>query len=143
MALIPWRHKRHQNGGSALAPLDSFRNEVDRLFDSFFGDPFGLVETGFGATGEWLPTLDVSETENEVTVRAEVPGVKAEDLDVTVSGDMLVLSGEKKETTEKKDKNYWHSESRYGSFRRQVRLPTEVDSENVERNTPTACSRFT
>jgi HSP20 family protein len=132
MSLIPWKNKRHENGGHALTPVDSFHNEIDRLFESFFHNPFSLAEAPFASLGEWAPTLDVSETENDVSVRAELPGVKPEDLDVTVTGDTLVLAGEKKESIEKKDKNYWHSESRYGSFRRQVRLPTEVDAENVE-----------
>ena len=131
MTLIPWRQKE-QEGGRRLAPVDSFRHEMDRLFDSFFRGPFGLAETGFGPLAEWSPTLDVSENESTVTVRAELPGVKPEDLDVTVTGDTLVLSGEKKESSEKQDKNVWHSESRYGSFRRQVRLPAEVDPDQVE-----------
>jgi len=131
MTLIPWKHKRQENGGH-VAPLASFRTEMDRLFNNFFNDPFGVVETGLGALTEWTPTLDVTENASEVTVRAELPGVKPEDLDVTVTGDTLVLAGEKKETTEKKEQNYWHSESRYGSFRRQVRLPAEVDAEKVE-----------
>ncbi len=133
MSLIPWKHKREENGGS-LAPADSFRQEVDRLFNSFFRDPFAMAESALAGftSGEWSPSLDVSETENEVNVRAELPGVKPEDLDVTVTGDILTLAGEKKETSEKKEKNYWHSESRYGSFRRQVRLPAEVDAEHVD-----------
>ncbi len=130
MTLIPWKNKRHEEGGNA--PLVSFRSEMDRLFNNFFNDPFGMVETGLGALTEWTPTLDVTENESEITVRAELPGVKPEDLDVTVTSETLVLSGEKKETSEKKGQNYWHSESRYGSFRRQVRLPAEVDAENVE-----------
>jgi HSP20 family protein len=132
MSLVPWKHKRHENGGHALAPLDSFRSEMDRLFDSFFHNPFALAEAPFASLGDWAPTLDVSENETEVTVRAEIPGVKPEDLDVTVTGDTLVLAGEKKESTEKKDKDYWHTESRYGAFRRQVRLPAEVDAEHVD-----------
>jgi HSP20 family protein len=132
MSLIPWKQKRHENGGHALAPLDSFRNEMDRLFDSFFHSPFALAEAPLASLGDWAPTMDVSEDETEVSVRAEIPGVKPEDLDVTVSGDMLVLAGEKKESSEKKAKDYWHTESRYGAFRRQVRLPAEVDAEHVE-----------
>jgi HSP20 family protein len=131
MSLIPWRGKRHENGGS-LAPLDAFRHEMDRVFDSFFHDPFALLQSGFGQTGEWNPTLDVTESEDQVTVRAEIPGVKPEELDVTVTGDTLVLAGEKKESSEKKEKGYWHSESRFGAFRRQVHLPAEVDAEHVD-----------
>lgn len=132
MSLIPWRGKREENGSRTLAPLDTFRSEMDRLFESFFHEPFGLAETGFEGTGAWSPALDISENADEVTVRAEIPGVKPEELDVTVNGDVLMLSGEKKESTEKKDKDYWHAETRYGAFRRQVRLPTDVDAEKVD-----------
>ncbi|MBI2825780.1 MAG: Hsp20/alpha crystallin family protein [Planctomycetia bacterium] len=132
MSLIPWKGKHHGNGGRALAPFDAFRHEMDRLFDSFFHDPFAVMESSFGQMGGWTPTLDVSETEKEITVRAEIPGVKPEDLEVTVTGDTLVVAGEKKESSETKEKGYWHSESRFGSFRRQVRLPAEVDSEAVD-----------
>ena len=76
MSLIPWRGKRHENGGSSLAPLDAFRNEMDRVFDSFFHDPFALMQSGFGQTGEWNPTLDISESEDQVTVRRD-PGCEA------------------------------------------------------------------
>lgn len=131
MSLIPWKHKREENGGSRLATADSFRHDMDQLFNSFFRDPLGTLETAFTG-GDWSPSLDVSESESEVFVRVELPGVKPEDLDVTVTGDTLVLAGEKKETSEKREKNYWHSESRYGSFRRQVRLPAEVEAEHVD-----------
>jgi HSP20 family protein len=100
---------------------------MDDLFDGFFrglGRPFD----GYKA---W-PALDVAEQGDAIMVRAEVPGCKAEDIDISVYGNTLTISGEKKETKEEKDKGYYHTESVYGSFRREVNLPTDVDPAKVE-----------
>jgi HSP20 family protein len=106
------------------------RNEMDRLFESFFRNPFGFESS------EWMPTgdmpLDVEEKDKEVVVRAEIPGVTAEDLDLSIAGHSLVISGEKKESEEKRDKGYFYQERRFGSFRREVPLPTEVDENDVQ-----------
>ncbi len=67
-----------------------------------------------------------------MTVRAELPGIDPKDLDVTVTGNQLVLSGEKKESSEHDGKDFYHSETRYGSFRRMIPLPDGVDTENVD-----------
>jgi HSP20 family protein len=75
--------------------------------------------------------LDVSENDTHVTVRAEVPGVDPNELEITVTGDRLTVAGEKKETVEKKDQDNSYRESRYGSFSRTVRLPASVDSQHV------------
>ena len=133
-ALIPWRSKTERsddNGGTTA--VTQFRSEIDQLFDQFFSDPFGFGLRGLseGWTGTWVPTLDVSESEDEVTIRAEVPGVDPEDLDISVSGDFLTLSGEKKEETEEREQSFYRSERRFGQFRRQVALPSFVDKENV------------
>jgi HSP20 family protein len=130
MNLIPWRNKRAEETGRELAPMAEFRREMDRLFENFFREPFGWGDGG-GTLTAFAPSLDVAETDGEVTVRAEVPGVKPEDINISVLGDTLTLSGEKKETTERKDDNVYHRESRYGSFRRSVQLPGGVDPENV------------
>lgn len=133
MNLTPWKGKRRENLGELGWPgstLGTLRSEMDRLFDRFFGgmwsDEPGL-STGLG----FLPSLDVSETEKEITVRAELPGVDPKDLNITISGQTLTLSGEKQESVERKDENFFHSERRFGSFRRTVQLPTPVDSEKV------------
>lgn len=131
MNLIPWRGKSG-NGSQALSPLSDFRSEMNRLFDSFFSEPFGPSTEGFGQMSAWSPSLDVAETDKDVTIRAEIPGVDPKDLNITVEGNRLTISGEKKETTEKKDKSYHRRESYYGSFTRQVELPQGVDADNVE-----------
>jgi HSP20 family protein len=100
---------------------------MDDLFDSFFRG----LDRPFVGYKAW-PTIDVAEEENAVIVRAEIPGCKAEDVDISVYGNTLTISGEKKITEEKKEKGYYHVESTYGKFRRELALPTDVDRDKVD-----------
>jgi HSP20 family protein len=119
MALVPFRRHRHE-----LARLHS---DIDDLFGNFFRG----FDMPFLANKLW-PALDVAEQDDAVVVRAEVPGCKAEDIDISFYGNTLTISGEKKETEEEKGKGYFHVESAYGSFRRDLTLPTEVDADKVD-----------
>jgi HSP20 family protein len=130
MNLMPWRNKRQDNDGE-LTSLSELRTEMDRLFDNFMRDPWDSMNVPFRHHHEWAPALDVAEDDHEVTVRAELPGVDPKELEITVLENVLTLSGEKKEHSEKKEKDFFHSESRYGSFRRSIALPSSVDVENV------------
>lgn len=132
MSLIPWRNKRRGIEPTESSPLAALRNEMDRLFETFLREPFGAIDWPFGGRGAWSPAIDVAESDEEITVRAEMPGIDPKDLDVSISGNHLVLSGEKKESTEDKGKGFSHSESRYGSFRRSVQLPEGVDTQSVD-----------
>lgn len=129
MSIIPWRGKRQDAEFEPVRTLDAFRAEMDRMFDRFLGGDWPFTRAG--GLGNWLPTVDVTETDREVTVRAEVPGLDPDDLDISVIGQVLTISGEKKESSEKKGEDYYHSERRFGSFRRSVSLPASVDSEKV------------
>jgi HSP20 family protein len=82
--------------------------------------------------GLWTPSVDVSETPKEVIVKAELPGMDPKDIDVSVRGDILTLSGERKQETEEKGENFHRVERSYGSFSRSVKLPAEVDSGKVD-----------
>lgn len=133
MKLIPWKNKRNDivERGTSAAPFAQLRTEMDRLFDRFFDDldlaPFGNMTVG----GAWMPELDLVEDDKQITLRAELPGVDPKDVEIQVSGDMLTLSGEKQERQEKKSGAYVHTERRYGSFRRSIRLPATVDAERI------------
>jgi HSP20 family protein len=74
----------------------------------------------------------VAEHGDAIVVRAEVPGCKPEEIDISVYGNTLTISGEKKQSKEEKDKGYYHMETTYGSFRRDINLPSDVDSAKVE-----------
>ena len=132
MRLTPWRKQaelsRESPGRSSLRGL---RDQMDRLFDSFFGgSPWS--DTGYpGASGSWDPDLELVETDKDFTIRAEMPGLDPEDIDVRVNGNVLTLSGEKKEEKEEKQGGFFHSERRYGSFERSIELPTGVKPESI------------
>jgi len=120
MALVHL-NKRNRNG------LARLHNEMDDLFDGFFRG----LDRPFAGYKAW-PAIDVAEEKDSIIVRAEVPGCKADDIDISFYGNKLTISGEKKLEEEKKEKGYYHIESTYGSFRRELTLPTDVDSSKVE-----------
>lgn len=107
----------------------SLRSAMDRLVDSaFIGAPTwetpGIMELA----------LDVSESEDEYTVEASLPGIDPEDLDITYSGNTLTIKGETKSETESEGKRYHMRERRYGSFSRSISLPSSVDASKIEAN---------
>lgn len=132
MKLVPWQSKtKRERDGDSMAPtLARFRSDIEDLFDHWRGT-LGFESEGWDMPGLWQPRLDVSEAENHVTIRAEVPGMEANDLDITLSGNVLTLSGEKRDTRERKDEVYFVVERTFGSFRRSVTLPAEVDADDV------------
>ncbi len=135
MNLIRWRNKRGEHEIAPARPqqsLQAFRSQIDRLFDRFFDDDFGDIWGGAlrSMTG-WAPAFDVFETDDEVTVRAEIPGVDPRDIDVSIAGDRLTISGEKKEETEEKSGGVYRSERRFGRFERSVAIPAGVDADKI------------
>ena len=125
----------------------SFRSEMDRLFDRF-GSGFGFpsLRRMFDIEPAWrsslsfsIPAIDMSEDEKAYKISAELPGLDAKDIDVSLSGDMLVLKGEKRQEKEEKDKNYHFSERAYGSFQRTFDLPASVDRNKVAADFSKGC----
>ena len=101
---------------------------MDRLWDSFLeGRPMRKAEEG----REWLPSIDVSETKNELVIKAELPGLDPKDIDISMNNGYLTIKGEKKHEKEEKDENYHLIEKSYGSFTRSVRLPREVQNDKI------------
>ena len=122
--LVPWKKPRENH-------IDLFRNEMDSLFDRFWGeDLFPATETLFD-TG-WLPRVDVSEGKKDITVKAEVPGMDPKDIDISLEDRWLRIKGEKKKETEEKDENFHRLERSYGFFNRTIELPAEVDASEVD-----------
>lgn len=119
MALVPWR---------PLGELSTLRREMDRLLERFFGEVPSLELLG----GRWEPRIDMSETKDTLTVKAELPGLDLKDLDVSVSGDVLTIKGEKKQEKEEKDGQRHVVERSYGAFVRMVRLPAPVAQDNIK-----------
>jgi HSP20 family protein len=107
--------------------------DAERLFGDFFRKPFwGLTwPDRFREVGFREPVIEIYEEKDDVVIKAEVPGMKKEDLDINISGTLLTIKGEKKQEEELKKKGYYYSERSYGSFLRTIDLPKEVQSEKV------------
>jgi len=105
--------------------IEKVRSEMDRLWDTFlFGRP---QRRGFEEIAEWLPAVDVTETKSEIVVNAEIPGMEAKDIDISLNEGTLTIRGEKKQEKEEKEEAYHLIERRYGTFTRSIPLPKEVD----------------
>ena len=119
----------------------SLRTEMDRLFDRFSGvvgmpslrrmfdtSPMPAMEAGFSLA---MPAVEVTEDEKAYKVSAELPGLGAKDVEISISGDMLVIKGEKQHQSEKKDTNYHMTERSYGTFQRSFALPDRIDRDKI------------
>ena len=116
-----------QRGGAD--PFSYLRNQINRVFDDFWGEPWqGRRESGAGV---W-PQVDVTETDKEIKVCAEIPGVDAKDVDVSVEDGTLTIKGEKKYEREENEKGQYRMERSYGSFERSIPLPAEVDESKAK-----------
>ena len=115
-------------------PFGAFQRQMNKLFDDFFGgfevSPWAPVERILA--GAYTPHVDVSETDKEIKVSAELPGMDEKDIDVSLTRDTLTIKGEKKEELENKGKDYYKMERSYGSFTRSIPLPVEVDTDKVQ-----------
>lgn len=116
-----------------ITPLDRMHDEIDRLFEDFFSG-FPAVSGREGEGWPITPEIDIRETDKEIEVTAELPGVEEKDLDLRIDEAGLTISGEKQEEEESKEGNYYRTERRYGSFMRTVPLTAEVDADNAEAN---------
>ena len=106
----------------------TLREAMDRLFDDAFTRPLSVRDGWTMAS----PSIDMYQTDNEVVVKASIPGLKAEDVQINVSGDVLTLKGEVKQEEERKDRAWHIREHRFGSFERSIALPTDVKSDKAE-----------
>jgi HSP20 family protein len=120
------------------APFDSLRQEIDRLFEDF--RPFGWrlpsarVDIDLPQQSGWSvsPAFDLVEKDHEYEITAELPGIDEKNVDVKLTNHTLTIKGEKREEKEEKEKDYYLSERRFGSFQRSFRLPEGVDADKVE-----------
>lgn len=130
--MVPWRNASKQTPATQdefADPFVNFRREVDRMFDDFFE---GFGRPGRSSLTSWsrpTPSIDLAENDNEITITAELPGIDEKDIELTVTGDLLTLRGEKKSAHEQANSDSYYAERRYGSFSRTVRLPFELKDE--------------
>jgi len=105
-------------------------NDLDNMFEGFFSPARAFEESG---SHDLVPAVDVSESENDYVVRAEIPGVRKEDVNVTVENGVLTISAESKsETEEKEGERVIRQERRYGKYMRSLRLGADIDDSNVK-----------
>jgi HSP20 family protein len=134
MNIIPWRNKKAEpTVEPAESSLATLRDEMSRLFERFFREPFdvGLSKAWPAAFGRGV-RMDLAESEKDVVIKAELPGVDPNDVEINVTGNMLTVRGEKKEEKEEKKRDYHFVERSYGGFHRSVQLPSSVNPEKVD-----------
>ena len=125
----PWRESPLARFSELTTPfgmLGRLMNEMDRVFGAFGGG--GLT----GATQVWNPQLEVFRRGDEVVVRADLPGIKEDQVHVEVDEGVLTISGERRDDRTEEREGYYHSERSYGSFRRSLALPEGVDGDKIE-----------
>ncbi len=128
--------RKGRGGESAEGPITGslrlFRDEMDRLFSRFFNDPWLLPEMTGGPAAAWSPDIDVLEGYKDITVRAEIPGLDPKDIEVSLAGNLLTITGEKREENEDQGSGFYRSERRYGAFHRSVELPQDADPDQIK-----------
>lgn len=107
--------------------MRSMQREMDRLFDRFLG-----VELPTGYKGVWMPSVECYTKEGKIVFRAELPGIDAKDLDVSISDGELVIKGERKHEQDTKEENYAYREISYGAFERHFALPEGVKTDELK-----------
>ena len=126
MTLIRW--KPAHDLLPVPANMLTMQRDINRIFDSFFRGSLSEADE----LSVWSPSTDITERENDFLVKVELPGVKKEDVKITLHDGALTIRGEKKLDTESKDANYHRVERSYGSFQRTFALPTSVKADNVD-----------
>jgi HSP20 family protein len=116
---------------SVASPFMSLQYEIDRLFEDF-SRGFPTI-AGNGATA-LMPSMDVTETDKEIEITAELPGLEEKDVQINIADNILTIRGEKKAEKEQKDKNYRLVERSYGSFERTLELPEGVNVDAIKAN---------
>jgi HSP20 family protein len=125
-SLIPVGRERAGVARREVNPFVSLQQEVERLFDDFArGFP------AFGSAG-LVPNMDVMETDKEIELAVELPGLEEKDVQINLADNVLTIRGEKKAEKEEKDKNYRLLERSYGSFTRSVELPASIDPDKIK-----------
>ena len=116
---------------SVASPFMSLQREIDRLFEDFSRGFPTIADNGATAL---MPSMDVTETDKEIEITAELPGLEEKDVQINIADNILTIRGEKKAEKEQKDKNYRLVERSYGSFERTLELPEGVNADAIKAN---------
>ena len=124
MSLIRWQ---------PFKEMDSLRQQMNQMFDELAQGNFESAKSRRQSM-QWSPAIEIQETDGEIVLKAEVPGVNAKDLDVQVSEDAVSISGKHEEEKRTEEKGFFQSELRYGQFQRVIPLPSTVNHQQVKAN---------
>ena len=122
MALIRWEPVRE---------LNTIQSEMNRLFNTFFENP-GQQGTGTGTARRWIPAMDLVETDEDFVLRADLPGLNEQDVNIELEDNVLTLSGERKAAHEERGEGYYRVERASGAFSRSLTLPDGVEPDRVQ-----------
>jgi HSP20 family protein len=117
MALVRWDPARE---------VDTLQSEVNRIFDTFFGG-----RPGSGGLRRWVPAMDLTETDEHLVLRADLPGLDKDDVKIEVKDGVLTVSGERKAEQEERTDGFYRVERAFGGFSRSMSLPEHVDAEKI------------
>ena len=139
-SLIPWKKEKDavQVRRESEDPFALLHRQIDELFENFFAEPRSLFggSPGLGLLGRKgeraLASVDVAETDDEVTVTADLPGMTEKDVEVTLDEDLLTIRGTRKEEREDTRKNYHLVERSYGEFHRSIPMPSGIDKDKAK-----------
>ncbi|NJR56255.1 MAG: Hsp20/alpha crystallin family protein [Acaryochloris sp. CRU_2_0] len=121
MSLVHWQ---------PMPELDTLRRQMDRLFEDFWSDRgLPLFQT---AKMTWMPAIELKETDTELVLRAQIPGISAKDLDIQMSEDTVTIMGEHQEEEKTEEKGFFRSEFHYGKFQRSIALPINVHNQKAK-----------
>ena len=124
--------RNHDLTLTPFTDLETLQREMNRLFD------FSLSRPGYDDTsllgGQWAPLVDIYDSKDNLVVKADLPGLSKEDIQVAIQENILTISGEKKQELNVSENEYLRTERFYGSFHRAITLPTEVDRTKVQAN---------
>lgn len=134
--LVPKFNKRNNHGSiqrhRSVDPLRSFQDEINRLFDDFFSESRSGIERWHKDLDVFTPSVDMTETDKEVTVSAELPGMNEKDISVKMDDHAITIHGEKKIDSEHKQGKWTYREQGYGRFHRTIPLPVAVDGQKAK-----------
>jgi HSP20 family protein len=116
MALVRWEPARE---------VDSLQSEVNRVFDAFFGNAGGT------RTRRWVPAMDLVETEDHLVLKADLPGMRREDVEIEIKDGVLTVAGERSADHEEKSEGFYRVERAFGRFSRSLTLPDGIDADSV------------
>ena len=122
--ILPWKRNKNNHG-------KELQREIDNMYGRFFEPDFLPSAFLFGKE-KWGPKLDISEGRKSITIKAEIPGIEANDLVISIDGRLLYIRGEKKQEHTETEETYYRVERSYGYFNRMLELPAEVDPNKVD-----------